>query len=852
MKKKVFMLLMTLGLVMAMAFAGGVYAEEGEPAGDAPGPFFMQKFSDLYKAGKLTFPEGVEVTEDESAGGLLIKGKKEALAAGRITAADQLDFTGGTVGRIMVDGLGDRGLKVSAQVYLDDSTEAAAVFPLKNQMGKAGWSREGDRTADVLDMGITGAHSVSFSIVDESEKEPDKKITVLLRSFEFAQSTLPVLWFDIDESLGTVAAMNSDPDHNVECCGDMTVQIPDGYQCEYTDKTLKTQKLALEYIRGRGNSTWDASKKPYKVKLDKKTDLFGMGKNKHWILLANRYDNSFMRNKMTYWLGDQMGMEYTPQSVPVEVVMNGEFYGCYFLTEQIRIGEGRIEIDDLEDEDTGGPAAAEEPEITGGYLLNLDFGDPEEDQRVIETSRGITMTIERPSYEDYMNEAQVTYIKSYVQAAEDAVFGKDFCDESGRSYTEFLDMKAAVDYFWVQELSANGDAYGSGSTYLYKKRSGKLYWGPLWDFDYVAWGDLEYGDPFVEGLDRTSMGWFDRMRKDPAFLQLVTDRWPMIRDLMNEVTREGGLLDQYYTQLKTARLYDVEKYGSYSEDWGMEEEGPQVIRTYEEEVGQLRRWINARTAWIDANLSELIPAQYTVRFKAGKKQVKTKVVEEDEHIGTLPKGPAKKGYVFAGWYVYGGKLRLNAGSTIGQSVTAKARYIKKSKAVKAKIIYFKQYYRGAVVNNDFNIEYIIRPAKAYNRDIIWSSSDKNIATVDAAGTVCPHAPGIVTITASIKNGPKASCRMKVVKNYDDLYDPTGFKLNKTSSKIRKGRSTQIRATFVPKYCYDRELKWFSSDKKVAAVNQYGLVTGKKKGTAVIFAFDSENGTLRMCKVKVTR
>ena len=217
MKKKVFMLLMTLGLVMAMAFAGGVYAEEGEPAGDAPGPFFMQKFSDLYKAGKLTFPEGVEVTEDESAGGLLIKGTKEALAAGRITAADQLDFTGGTVGRIMVDGLGDRGLPVSAQVYLDDSTEAAAAFPLKNQMGKAGWSREGGRTADVLDMGITGAHSVSFSIVDESEKEPDKKITVLLRSFEFAQSTLPVLWFDIDESLGTVAAMNSDPDHNVEC-----------------------------------------------------------------------------------------------------------------------------------------------------------------------------------------------------------------------------------------------------------------------------------------------------------------------------------------------------------------------------------------------------------------------------------------------------------------------------------------------------------------------------------------------------------------------------------------------------------------------------------------------------------
>lgn len=40
-------------------------------------------------------------------------------------------------------------------------------------------------------------------------------------------------------------------------------------------------------IKGRGNMSWSYSKKPYKIKLNSKVDMFGMGKNKHWVLLAN-------------------------------------------------------------------------------------------------------------------------------------------------------------------------------------------------------------------------------------------------------------------------------------------------------------------------------------------------------------------------------------------------------------------------------------------------------------------------------------------------------------------------------------------------------------------------------------
>lgn len=92
----------------------------------------------------------------------------------------------------------------------------------------------------------------------------------MLKNMLFVAYSIPVVDVNIDESLGSIDAMNGDKKHNTECYGDMTVNIPEDYKSEYTDKELTTQTYELEYIRGRGNSTWDADKKPYKVKLKKK------------------------------------------------------------------------------------------------------------------------------------------------------------------------------------------------------------------------------------------------------------------------------------------------------------------------------------------------------------------------------------------------------------------------------------------------------------------------------------------------------------------------------------------------------------------------------------------------------
>ena len=862
-------------LVPAQAYADPAGEEPAQPAAEEPvqpeaeepadpgliaDPFLKQDLPKLYDAGKILLSEDmtdVSVEYSETGRGLLISGPKDQLSAGRITIADRFDFGDKTAGKIAVSGLGDRGLKVTAQIFLDDGEEPVAVIPLRNQMGKKGWALDWEYCLDASGQHISGVHKVQLRLVDSSDIAGTKKIKVLLRSIEFMEESIPTLYFDIDESLGSVSAMNGDPEHDTECYGRVTVQIPDGFQCEYTDQPLQTQTYDLEYIRGRGNSTWDADKKPYKVKLDKKSDLFGMGKNKHWVLLANRFDNSLMRNKMTYWLGEQLGMEFTPKSVPVEVVMNGEYYGSYFLTQQIRVDSSRVAIDDLEDKE--GKTATEEPVISGGYLLSMEpYDDDAYSDNAFSTERA-NWFLEHPSFEDYKNEVQMEYIKNYMQQTENAIFGKGFKSAEGIPYSDYIDIPAAVDYYWVQMLSSNGDAYGSGSTYLYKKRSGKLFWGPLWDFDYVAWGDLEYDEYRVDEFGNDTP-WFGRMLKDPAFTQLVLDRWPLIKEKMGEVTMEGGLLDQYYDMLQVSRRYDVEKWGSYTDDWygdydygraggadASEDTKAEEARSYRDEVEQLRGWITKRVEWLDKNLNKLKPGKCRVTFRIGKKTVKKITLTEGLDLGTLPKAPKKKGYVFCGWYSDGTPVTKNT-ECYGSAMTIKARYVKKGKMVKAKKIYLSDYsIHTSVDDGEITIGYTVMPAGAHNKTVTWKSSDSSIAEPDEYGWVRLKKTGTVTITAKVKNGPSAKCRLKIDREGSYRED---FSLAKKKVRLKKGGFTQLRVKAQPAGSGSARIIWISTNKKVATVNSIGVVRAKKAGKAEIIAVDGENSVVERCSVKV--
>ena len=211
---------------------------------------------------------------------------------------------------------------------------------------------------------------------------------------EFAPGNIPVVRINIDESQGSIEAMNESFDHSVNCYGNVDILVPDGYISEYTKSpAADVSGLELEYIRGRGNTTWQGSeKKPYKLKFKQKQDLLGMGKNKHWILLANFFDESLIRNRLVYNAAAAYGLAYSPKCVSVDVVMNGEYLGSYLLTEQVRIGSTRVDIDELTEADT------EEPEVSGGYLLSMGIPTDESEGPVTDHA---SFLYESPDFTEY-------------------------------------------------------------------------------------------------------------------------------------------------------------------------------------------------------------------------------------------------------------------------------------------------------------------------------------------------------------------------------------------------------------------------------------------------------------------
>lgn len=818
--------------------------------------FECQKADDLLKEGKFTVTDkSVNLEANENSGGVIISGDAAAYANARFQFGESYDFGNEQADYLMIDALAERRKDIRLAFYLDGNSEPFTTVQLAKQKKKGLWTSVKNRCINLTKEKITGKHTLSFQVITK-EQGPLK---LAIHSITFMKSDIPVVEFNLDEKLGSIIEMNGDSQHDAECYGDVTLTVPEGYQSEYTKDKCQSGTYQLDYMRGRGNSTWSAQKKPYKFKLEQKQDFLGMGANKHWILLANYYDVSMLRNKMTYWLGDALGMEFTPQCEFVNVVMNQEYLGSYYLCEQVRVGKSRVNIDDLE-KDESTKNAVDEKTISGGYLLSMfPYGD--ENQPVIETDEGNRFLIESPSFDGYMNEAQLNYITNYIKNTENAIYGTEFKDKNGVPYQEYMDIDAAVDYYWIQEISKNGDAFGSTSTYLYKKRNGKLYWGPLWDFDFVAWGATEYAKNRCEDFVLSSSTWFKRLFKDPIFYQKAIERWPAIKKQLLEASKDGGQIDKYSQKQYASQKYNYGIWGKYSDNgsewWWVdalaEEENMEI--TYDSEVERLKKWVIERTEWIDGHLDELKKIFYTVTLQIGDTPFTTLTVEKGDMLldhGSLPVPPQKDGYVFRGWFVKGedGKeIQLKENMEITQDMTATAKYQKRSKDTEVQKIAFAQQDIYMTRYDDKTLQYCVIPFDAYAGKITWKSSDESIASIyEGKALNAKDKIGDAVITATTENGTTASFTVHVTDEYKSL---KSVDLNTKEITIKEGEYAQVQVVYTPEDAITyRSVTFASSDESIAKVNNCGYIYGVSEGTAVIVTYDDEFG-LKSCKVTVT-
>ncbi len=380
-------------------------------------------------------------------------------------------------------------------------------------------------------------------------------------------------------------------------------------------------------IKGRGNSTWLASKKPYKIKLDSKSDLLGMGKNKHWVLLSNPYDKSLSRNKLIYDLAADMGLD-AMSSQWIDVVMNGKVVGNYLLCEHVRIGETRVNITDWDDiaedaakaiykanKDTMSKDERDElidimtdnmnwvtdgtvtyngktytvanyydvPNANGGYILESVSSEG----NYFTTKKGLIVSVSKP---EGIGKGMLSGIKSYYCAYENAIYSEDFCSQyDGQKvrYNELADIESLAKEALLNEIFQNQD-YTNLSTYMYKDVDGKLIAGPVWDLDMSSDNSsypYSYNKWSVFG--RRYMAY---LVKDPVFLNEVYKAYRQYRyTAIADMLKPGGDFDTAFKKIYESGTNDMMLWNSGAD--------------FEKEINNFRLWLSRRLDWIDSKMT---------------------------------------------------------------------------------------------------------------------------------------------------------------------------------------------------------------------------------------------------------
>ncbi|MGM9619153.1 MAG: CotH kinase family protein [Oscillospiraceae bacterium] len=450
---------------------------------------------------------------------------------------------------------------------------------------------------------------------------------------------LPAVY--ITTASGSLEAVQADKSYKES--GDIRVVNADG-TVEYAGQ--------LKYIKGRGNTTWDYEKKPYNIKLTEKADLFGMGASKDWCLLANYRDESYVRNAMVFDYAREMGVANTTETQSFDLYVNGEYQGLYQLTEKVEIGENRLELPDLEelnelknpqkglDEfptfDYGnakGVSLPATPAERDGFLMELDF--PErwaEEVSGFVTAQGQHVVLKSP---ENASEEQVEYARALVQEFEDRLLAGD------EGYLDCIDLDSWAQLYLIEEIFEDVDC-GLSSIYFYIQ-DGKLYAGPLWDFDLTMGASYAVTNPrtlyaaWPERTERYTSYFLPELYRQESFRARVTE---LYADGWDEaLTALAARAEDYVAAVAAGARMDAVR-------WGKDYEATLAQGAY------LRDYLTQRQDFLTSLWVEGVRYQ-RVRLMGN---VYTRYYEYAVETGdTFDDFPAlyKEGYTLEGWYYEG-------------------------------------------------------------------------------------------------------------------------------------------------------------------------------------------------------
>ena len=354
---------------------------------------------------------------------------------------------------------------------------------------------------------------------------------------------------------------------------DRSTEIPAKMRI-YGKDTTQFEEYSLT-IRGRGNTSWDAPKKNYKIELENKAPLLGMPQNKDWVLIPNYADKTLLKNSLAFSLSEKLGVYYTPRSDFVELYLNGEYVGVYLLCEKIKQGPNRIDL----------------PSDSLSFIVEID-NKAREGEVIIKTNQEIPFRIHYPKNP---SDEAITRLEDHLNLMEYNL--RLITKDSVVDIEKWVDVDAYIKHFWIQELFKNPDATFFSSIYFTWTVHEPIKMGPVWDFDLSAGGHTN--KTVISPTEWLTMDfyWNLYLFHDATFMAMAINYWKeninifksILDDLENTRKKIKKAAEHNFYRWNVMGLEDVVTFNK-------------AYKSYDEAVDDLKQWLETRINWISAQV----------------------------------------------------------------------------------------------------------------------------------------------------------------------------------------------------------------------------------------------------------
>ena len=352
-------------------------------------------------------------------------------------------------------------------------------------------------------------------------------------------------------------------------------------------------------IERRGSSSQNNfQKKPYGLETlmddnvtNNNVSILGLPKENDWVLNSLAYDQTGVRDFLSYELSEQLG-QYASRRVYCEVVVNGDYKGLYVFMEKIKVDDNRINIEKIDN------TCNSYPEVTGGYITKTDKttgGDPvawtmqSYGSSWYASSNDFIHHYPKPSD---ITTAQNNYIKNVFMTLASKSSSHNISVSDG--IPSVIDIPSFIDFMLVAEFASNVDVY-TFSTFFHKDRKGKLRAGPVWDYNlaygFDAFGSRSRYDVWqFNNNDNTGPKFWKDLFDTPMFRCYLAKRW-------FEVSAEGM---PFNYNVLCSRIDELD--AMITEAVGRDNQRWNKMTQHAAKVTEMKNWIQQRINWMNNNI----------------------------------------------------------------------------------------------------------------------------------------------------------------------------------------------------------------------------------------------------------